>query len=283
MPTIEDTLQDLFDALAKGELIPYLGPGLLTLVPDCPLPGSQEKLAALLAAQVTVPHKIRNRLTATAQFIENFKHRKSLVQLMQGAFSATVPALPLQQVLAGMPEIPMIVALWYDDAMRSAMLASGRDDWGQVQGLSQSEHFGTWFQYYDGSGQPVQESIAPSWNTLLYQPIGAHAPAANYLVSDSDFVEVLTEIDIQTPIPAHVQALRQGRHFLFIGCRFNDQLQRSFAHQITKRSSARHWAVLTETPSRNEQRFLEEHGIEVLPMATADFSALLCGQLGLPV
>ncbi|RAM67093.1 transcriptional regulator [Herbaspirillum rubrisubalbicans] len=283
MPTTEDTLQDLFDALAKGELIPYLGPGLLTQVPDCPLPDSQEKLAALLAAQVTVPHKIRNRLTATAQFIENFKHRKSLVQLMQGAFSATVPPLPLQQVLAGMAEIPMIVALWYDDAMRSAMLASGRDDWGQVQGLSQSEHFGTWYQYYDGAGQTVQESIASSWNTLLYQPIGAHAPAANYLVSDSDFVEVLTEIDIQTPIPAHVQGLRHGRHFLFIGCRFNDQLQRSFAHQITKRSSARHWAVLAETPSRNEQRFLEEHGIEVLPMATADFSTLLCAQLGLPV
>jgi hypothetical protein len=283
MPTTEDTLQDLFDALAKGELIPYLGPGLLTQVPDCPLPDSQEKLAALLAAQVTVPHKIRNRLTATAQFIENFKHRKSLVQLMQGAFSATVPPLPLQQVLAGMAEIPMIVALWYDDAMRSAMLASGRDDWGQVQGLSQSEHFGTWYQYYDGAGQAVQESIASSWNTLLYQPIGAHAPAANYLVSDSDFVEVLTEIDIQTPIPAHVQGLRHGRHFLFIGCRFNDQLQRSFAHQITKRSSARHWAVLAEMPSRNEQRFLEEHGIEVLPMATTEFSALLCAQLGLPV
>lgn len=283
MPTTEDTLQDLFDALAKGELIPYLGPGLLTQVPDCPLPDSQEKLAALLSAQVTVPHKIRNRLTATAQFIENFKHRKSLVQLMQGAFSATVPPLPLQQVLAGMAEIPMIVALWYDDAMRSAMLASGRDDWGQVQGLSQSEHFGTWYQYYDGAGQAVQESIASSWNTLLYQPIGAHAPAANYLVSDSDFVEVLTEIDIQTPIPAHVQGLRQGRHFLFIGCRFNDQLQRSFAHQITKRSSARHWAVLAEMPSRNEQRFLEEHGIEVLPMATTEFSVLLCAQLGLPV
>ncbi|MGO0788820.1 SIR2 family protein [Herbaspirillum seropedicae] len=283
MPTTEDTLQDLFDALAKGELIPYLGPGLLTQVPDCPLPDSQEKLAALLAAQVTVPHKIRNRLTATAQFIENFKHRKSLVQLMQGAFSATVPPLPLQQVLAGMAEIPMIVALWYDDAMRSAMLASGRDDWGQVQGLSQSEHFGTWYQYYDGAGQAVQESIASSWNTLLYQPVGAHAPAANYLVSDSDFVEVLTEIDIQTPIPAHVQGLRQGRHFLFIGCRFNDQLQRSFAHQITKRSSTQHWAVLAETPSRNEQRFLEEHGIEVLPMATTEFSALLCAQLGLPV
>ncbi|WP_044528037.1 SIR2 family NAD-dependent protein deacylase [Herbaspirillum sp. B65] len=283
MPTTEDTLQDLFDALAKGELIPYLGPGLLTQVPDCPLPDSQEKLAALLSAQVTVPHKIRNRLTATAQFIENFKHRKSLVQLMQGAFSATVPPLPLQQVLAGMAEIPMIVALWYDDAMRSAMLASGRDDWGQVQGLSQSEHFGTWYQYYDGAGQAVQESIASSWNTLLYQPIGAHAPAANYLVSDSDFVEVLTEIDIQTPIPAHVQGLRHGRHFLFIGCRFNDQLQRSFAHQITKRSSARHWAVLAEMPSRNEQRFLEEHGIEVLPMATTEFSALLCAQLGLPV
>jgi hypothetical protein len=92
-------------------------------------------------------------------------------------------------------------------------------------------------------------------------------------VSDSDYVEVLTEIDIQTPIPPLVQTLRRGRHFLFLGCRFNDQLQRTFARQIIKRSSDLHWAVLEGVPTRNEQRFMAEYGIRQIDMPLADFKA----------
>ena len=81
-------------------------------------------------------------------------------------------------------------------------------------------------------------------------------------MSDSDYVEVLTEIDIQTPIPRAIQQLRSGRSFLFLGCRFSNQLERIFAMQIIKRSSERHWAVLPETPTRNEARFMERYGIQ---------------------
>jgi hypothetical protein len=264
-------LQDIRTALAAGTIVPYLGPGLLELVPDCPVPDSPEKLAVLMSSKVTVPHKIRKRLTAVAQFIENFKHRRTLVDLMRQAFAANVAPTRLQQALAALPEVPLIVIVWYDDAMRNALAARG--GWGQVQGLSQSEHFGTWFQCYDAVGQAVEEEAADAWKTVLYQPIGARAPAENYLVSDSDYVEVLTEIDIQTPIPPLVQSLRRGRHFLFLGCRFNDQLQRTFARQIIKRSSDRHWAVLEGVPSRNEQRFMAEYGIEQIDMPLADFES----------
>ena len=269
MKQVTSQLQDVRAALAAGTLIPYLGPGLLELVPDCPVPDAPEKLAAFMSSKVTVSHKIRLRLTAAAQFIENFKHRKTLVDLMQQAFKASVTPARLQQALAALPDVPLIVSAWYDDAMRNALVARG--NWGQVQGLAQSEHFGTWFQFYDANGQAVDEESADTWKTVLYQPIGASAPAANYLVSDSDYVEVLTEIDIQTPIPPLVQSLRRGRHFLFIGCRFNDQLQRTFARQIIKRSSDRHWAVLQGQPSRNEQRFMAEYGIEQIDIPLADF------------
>lgn len=265
-------LQDVRAALAAGTLIPYLGPGVLELMADCPVPGTQEQLAAYLSSRVTVPHKITKRLTAAAQFIENFKHRKTLVDLMQRAFEASVTPTRLHQALAALPDLPLIVDVWYDDAMRNALAArpSGAA-WGQVQGQSQSEHFGTWFQCYDHEGKAVDEETADAWNTVLYQPIGARAPAANYLVSDSDYVEVLTEIDIQTPIPPLVQSLRRGRNFLFLGCRFNDQLQRTFARQIIKRSSDRHWAILEGQPSRNEQRFMTEYGIEQIDISLVDF------------
>jgi hypothetical protein len=169
------------------------------------------------------------------------------------------------------------VDTWYDDSFAAALKATP-GDWQQVQGLSQSEHFGDWTGVYaaDGSLLPDHPTRA---ERLLYKPLGSHAPAGNYLVSDSDFVEVLTEIDIQTPIPAAVQAWRSGRNFLFLGCRFDDQLTRCFARQIMKRSSDQHWAVLPEEPTRMEARFLAEQNITRIAMPLAQFAQGLIAAL----
>ena len=267
------SLEEMRDALAAGMLMPYLGPGMLELVPDCSVPNTPEKLATLITAKVSVPHKLRNRLTAAAQFIENFKHRKTLISLMHQHFCAGATPSALHRYFAAHPALPLIVDTWYDDAMQNAL--GQRADWGQVQGLSQAEHFGSWNGWYDADASPSSESAAQDWQTLLYKPLGSVTPADNFIVSDSDYVEVLTEIDIQTPIPTRVQTLREGRSFLFLGCRFNDQLQRSFARQIMKRSSGRHWAVLPGEQTRNEHRFLEEQHIERIDMALEEFEALL--------
>jgi hypothetical protein len=125
------------------------------------------------------------------------------------------------------------------------------------------------------AGAPSAVNDAASQTTLLYQPLGSVAPAANFLVSDSDFVEVLTEIDIQTPMPDAVRKLRVDRHFLFLGCRFATQIDRIFARQIMKHSSTRHWAVIPGELTRNEQRFLAGQGIERLDMPLEDFVARL--------
>jgi len=251
---------------------------MLSLVPGgAPVPATPEALAAILTSKVSVPHKIRNRLTQAAQFIENFKHRKSVVAFMSVAFQPVVTPSALHRHLAALPNLPLLVDAWYDNATQVALMDRG--NWGQAQGLAQSEHFGTWIGYYDGAGNPATEAAAAGWATLLYKPIGGVAPAKNYLVSDSDYVEVLTEIDIQTPIPTRVKELRSGRGFLFLGCRFNDQLQRTFARQIMKRSSDRHWAVLPGELSRNETRFLAEQNITRIDMSLADLEASLTGRL----
>jgi hypothetical protein len=276
----QQLLEEIADRLAAGTLIPYLGAGMLSLVPGgSPVPATPEALAAILTSRVTVPHKIRARLTAAAQFIENFKHRKTVVALMSDAFAPLVTPSPLHRYLAGLPQLPLVVDTWYDSAMQQALRQ--RTDWGQVHGLSQAENFGTWTGCFDAAGAPVPDATAAAaaagWSTLLYKPIGAAFPAKNYLVSDSDFVEVLTEIDIQTPIPQRVMELRSGRGFLFLGCRFNDQLQRTFARQIMKRSSHQHWAILPGEPTRNEARFLQEQNIRRIDMPLAQFGEALTG------
>jgi len=266
-------LDQIVAAFESGSVVPYLGPGMLALAGEnCPLPFSSEALAGRLTAKASVPHKIRKNLTAAAQFIENFKHRRTVKTAMTEAFRSPVPAQALHRFLAEQPALPLVVHAWYDDLPQKAL--ASRKDWGMVQGVSQAEHFGDWVHYFnpEGSRVPVEEAV---WETLLYQPLGSVSPAENFLVSDSDYVEVLTEIDIQTPIPAAVQRIRTGRHFLFLGCRFAMQLDRLFARQIMKRSSARHWAVLPEPPTKNEARFLAEQNITRIDLPLSVFADAL--------
>lgn len=289
-----ELIDEIRAAFAEGLTIPYLGPGVLALAGEaCTVPASPDALVARLTEKASVPHKIRNNLTAAAQFIENFKHRNTVKAAMTEAFTNAMQPTAFHRYLAEMPNLPLMVHAWYDDLPGKA-LAARTEPWGIAQGISQSEHFGNWVHYYESDAtllpNPPEsnfsvDSCAPAmapgeakrWKTLLYEPLGSIAPAQNYLVSDTDFVEVLTEIDIQTPIPEPVRDIRKGRHFLFLGCRFGKQLDRLWARQVSKRSSDFHWVVLPGELTKNERRFLEEKNIKRIDMPLEDFADALMG------
>ena len=121
---------------------------------------------------------------------------------------------------------------------RIAGAFAGNSDWAQIQGVSRAEVREGWYLCYDAAGAPLPEAGAAACRTLVYKPLGGVQPAGNFIISDSDFVEVLTEIDIQTPIPTEVQTLRTGKSFLFLGCRFNDQLP-NFLSPASRRQASR--------------------------------------------
>jgi hypothetical protein len=209
-----------------------------------------------LSARVSTPARIRGNATAVAQYIENFKHRKTLTRLMEEAFAPKASPTPVHRFLAALPHLPLVVDTWYDGTLAGAFSDTCRQGraFGHLSGVSRSEQPNQWFRC-TGHGEDPEAAEG----TILYKPHGGVDPEPHFLVSDSDYVEVLTEIDIQTPIPPVVQRLRTGRHFLFLGCRFHQQLDRIFARQIMKRSSERHWAVFDPDGelTKKEARFLE--------------------------
>jgi hypothetical protein len=266
--------------LKAGDFIPYFGPAVLALEPaNAALPVEPADLATFLSKRSAVPSRIRRNAPAAAQYIENFKHRKTLRALMLEAYAQ--PAVPTAlHRLIGKLNPPLVVDACYDNAMATVLAEQGGSNWGQLQGVSRAEFREEWVAAYDASGTFCKEAEADAWQTLLYKPLGGVTPAGNFIVSDSDFVEVLTEIDIQTPIPATVKARRSGRHFLYLGCRFRDQLARTYVRQVAKRSSeGGHWAILPHELTRNEARFVKEVGINVLPMSLEDFVAALAKHL----
>ncbi|MCC6828323.1 MAG: SIR2 family protein [Novosphingobium sp.] len=257
-------LSEAAAALRARKVAPFLGPGISALAPQS-VPMSPETLADWFGTKVALPKRARGNAWAAAQHIESYKHRNTVTALMGEAFAAPVPPSPLHRHLATLG-LPLIVDTWYTGEMRQAL--AGRDDWIEVQGITRAGiGEDRWFRFYGPDGQPADTEGAERATTLVYTPHGSVIPALNFLISDADYVEVLTEIDIQTPIPDVVRDRRRGQSFLFLGCRFNDQLLRSYARQIIKRSIAPHFAVIDVTTlTRNERAFLDEQDIMPIDM-----------------
>lgn len=261
----EAILTNVAARLRAGSIVPYLGPDVAELSkPDVPM--TPEALAAFFASKVALPRRVKGNPWASAQHIESNKHRSTVTALMAQAFAAPVDPTPLHHHLASL-SLPVVVDAWYDGAMRAALCK--HEGWGEVQGITRASiGENRWYRFYDAEGNEIDRAAAGNWTTVLYKPHGGALPAENFLVSDADYVEVLTEIDIQTPIPEIVKERRTGRSFLFIGCQFNDQLLRTYARQISKRSANSHYAIVEpDALSRNELRFLAEQSLTPLAIA----------------
>lgn len=268
-------LAEIGTALRAGEVVPYIGPGVAALC-EPEIPVAPAGLADFFAAKVALPKRAKGNAWASAQHIESTKHRSTVTALMTEAFRTPVTPGALHGFLAGL-KLPMIVDSWYDGAFRTAL--AGRADWGEVQGITRAGiGEDRWYRFYDKDGKEASRDDAEGWTTLLYKPHGGIVPAGNFLISDADYVEVLTEIDIQTPIPETVKNRRAGRGFVFLGCRFNDQLLRSYARQVMKRSGVRHYAVVdAKALTRNEICFLSTHGITIIDLPLNRAADILLG------
>ncbi len=261
-------------ALSADELIPYLGPGLLALSGSA-LPSAPEEVAAQLNKRAPAPSRIRTNMWSVAQFIEGRRHRKTLQAFMADIFAAPSPASPLLMALAEF-DLALVVNSWYDDGFATALKAVGRGDFVEIQGVTRAGFSNDWTRAYDRHGVEIDPATAGDARNIVYSPHGGVRPAKNFLVSDSDYVEAMTEIDIQSPIPDAVKARRTTRGFLFMGCRFDDQMLRTYARQIMKRSKGPHYAVIdTATATRNELRFLEEREITPINAPLAAVQAAL--------
>ncbi len=265
------------DLLLEDALVPYLGPGLLALAGSA-LPSTPEAVAAALHAKAPAPARIRTNMWSAAQFIESRRHRKTLQAFMADIFAAPVAPSLLVRFLAGAP-LRLVVNSWYDDEFATALRQAGREDFVEIQGIPRvGINYNVWTVAYDAAGKPCDGAAVEAARTALYSPHGGVRPARNFLVADSDYVEVMTEIDIQTPIPSAVKEARTDRGFLFLGCRFHDQMLRTYARQIMKRSKGPHFAVAeTSALTRNERRFYDDQMIEIIDLPLAEAAAAIVG------
>ena len=125
---------------------------------------------------------------------------------------------------------------------------------------------------YMGSGgyrEITQEEVNPAL-PILFKPMGSPRPDANYIASDADYVDYITELMGGFAIPDFLKEYRKGKQYLFIGMRLQRDTDRMVMSDITYASAEpKGWALIPQ-PTDKEVRFCARKGIEIIAADVAD-------------
>ncbi len=265
-------LKDLASAIQSGELITVLGPRVFEGVCDhnnTPLPADSDAMILALNNTRAMPPRLMLEYPRAAMQIEQRRGRKVLESLFEQIYAAGFEPPAIEQAIADLSP-PVVVDLNRDDGMQR--LLSGVDHTLLV-GTARIAGDAPRYRLYDftaGNYRPIEE-FETLRKPLLIKPMGALTPERSLILSDADFVDWLTEAVAGFVLPPIVKEGRTDRRWLFIGCRFERDTERMVARELAGGAIKGGYWLCEKTPTRAEERFIAQQGLEIIPVSLAQF------------
>ena len=94
--------------------------------------------------------------------------------------------------------------------------------------------------------------------------MGTPKPEANYIASDADYVDYITELMGGFSIPPMVKELRKNKQYLLMGLRLNRDTERMVMSDIIYAAAPSSGWVLIAEPTDKERRFCKKLGLEMI-------------------
>lgn len=135
-----------------------------------------------------------------------------------------------------------------------------------------ASHFRFRIYHYDGKEYFAipQEQVDPTL-PILFKPMGTPKPEPDYVASDADYVDYITELMGGFAIPDFLKSYRKQKRYLLIGMPLNRDSERMVMSDIIYDAATpqKGW-VLNKNPTPKEQRFCKKLGLEIIDADVED-------------
>ena len=261
-------LQQIVDAIREGSAVPYLGPGALAGVrhteTGAPLPATGDELILALNNGQPMAPKLMYEFPRAAMHVELKRGRAQLTKFLsatyggghwtRSAFHAWLRGLAPRYV----------VDINRDTQMQSLYAGTPHT---LVVGVARIG--GTDYRYklwrHDGSGYAAatEQDIDPA-APVLFKPHGTPLPKPNYIASDADYVDYITELMGGFAIPGFLKARRRGLKYVLLGMRLTRDTERMvLTEMIHGCARPAGWALIPD-PTDKERRYCERLGLQLV-------------------
>ncbi len=265
--------------LTAGEVVPFIGPDALVDVVHATtgrkMPATSEELILALNNGQPMAPRLMYEFPRAAMNVELKRGRSAVNRFLEQTYADRQwSEAGVHAWLAGQ-RLPYIVDLNRDTGLQRRYATRPHT---LVVGVARIAGTAYRFKLYrhDGTGYSaaVDESEIDPSAPVLFKPCGSPWPEPNWIASDADYVDYITELMGGFAIPAFLKARRQGLRYLVAGLRLNRDTQRMMLSDIVYGAAQPAGWALIPGASDKEKRFCARLGLEVLDADLSELAGL---------
>ncbi len=271
-----EAINDILSGLYDNTVVPYLGPGVLhdAVNPETgkAMPADSESLILAMNDGVPMAPKLMYEFPRAAMNKELKKGRNFLGQFLNKTYGETEwSRAAFHDWLAEwkpnyIVDINRDTQLQHSYADEEHTLICGVARITETQFRFRLYHFDG-KEYFEIPQQQVDNKLP-----ILFKPMGTPLPDTNYIASDADYVDYITELMGGFAIPDFLKHYRKEKQYLLIGMPLNRDSERMVMSDIVYDAKAdkKGW-VLNKNPTAKETRFCNKIGLQILDMDVETF------------
>ncbi|MGR9073810.1 MAG: SIR2 family protein [Gammaproteobacteria bacterium] len=271
------SIDAILSGLYENTVVPYLGPGVLfdatNKLTGAPMPADSNSLILAMNNGRPMAPKLMYEFPRAAMNQELKRGRTFLTQFLNKTYGKTEwTRAALHEWLAEWK--PNYVVDINRDTQLQQSYAD--DEHTLICGVARITESQFRYRIYHFDGEDyfeIPQEEVDSRLPILFKPMGTPLPDANFIASDADYVDYITELMGGFAIPAFLKAYRKGKQYLLIGMPLNRDSERMVMSDIIYDAGEPKGWLLSKNPTDKEVRYCGRLGLEIIDMDVADFLA----------
>ncbi|GAB6142243.1 SIR2 family protein [Methylosoma difficile] len=265
----------ILDGLYDNKIVPYLGAGVLfdasNKTTGQAMPATSDSLILAMNNGQPMAPKLMYEFPRAAMNLELKRGRNFLSQFLTKTYGETEwTRAAIHEWLANWKPAYVI------DVNRDTQLQDSYADEEHTLIVGVARITASQFRYriyhFDGNHyfEITQDQVDPRL-PVLFKPMGTPKPEANFVASDADYVDYITELMGGFAIPGFLKNYRKDKQYLFLGLRLNRDSERMvMADIIRDGGEPKGWALI-KNPTDKEIRYCKKIGLEIVDADVADW------------
>ncbi|MEW6765238.1 MAG: SIR2 family protein [Pseudomonadota bacterium] len=258
-------IDTLTAGIRAGEVIPCIGPEALADVrhrdSGTKIPATSDELILAMNNGQPMAPRLMYEFPRAAMHIELKSGRSKVNRFLSDTYGPDVWTTSAMHLWLYGLNPPCIIDMNRDTGLQKLYASTPHT---LVTGVARIG--GTQFRYklfrHDGTGytETDEAGIDPA-APVLFKPLGTPLPEANFIASDADFVDYITELMGGFAIPGFLKTFRQGKRYALLGFPLSRDTERMILHDLMYAGDGG-WALMSAEPNRKGQQFCARHAIQ---------------------
>jgi len=272
-----EVINEILSGLYENRVVPYLGPGVLfdasNKLTGAPMPADSDSLILAMNNGKPMAPKLMYEFPRAAMNQELKKGRNFLGQFLTKLYGETEYTRAAVHDWLAEWKPAYVIDIHRDTQLQDSY---ADEEHTLIVGVARitASQFRFRIYHFDGSTyfEIPQEQVDPRL-PILFKPMGTPKPEANYIASDADYVDYITELMGGFAIPDFLKDYRKGKQYLFIGVPLNRDSERMVMSDIVYGAAEHKGWVLNKNPTAKEQRYCKKIGLEIIDAGVEDLLA----------